>query len=78
MKAPEKRLLVAVVCGAVATCVTAAVVTHNGTSGPLTLAQVLITAIIPLVLLAAAAMCYTPKTPKRVPQTSRPRKNAKR
>jgi hypothetical protein len=64
MKTDEKRLLVTVVCCAAATCVVAGLVTHNRSSGPLTLAEVLITAIIPLGLLGYITMYYAPK---RVP-----------
>ncbi|MDI3315229.1 MAG: hypothetical protein QJR12_13445 [Mycobacterium sp.] len=74
MKATEKRLLVVVVCGAVATCLVAALVTRNGSSGPLTLAQVLSTAIIPLILLALATRFCAPK---RVSESGRPRKHTR-
>lgn len=59
MKADEKRLLAAVVCGAAATCVVAGLVTHNRASAPLTLAEVLITAIIPLGLLGYITVYYS-------------------
>jgi uncharacterized membrane protein len=72
MKTDEKRLLVAVVCCAVATCLVAGLVTHNRTSTPLTLAEVLITAIIPLGLLACVTMYYQPK---RVLTTTQPAKS---
>lgn len=58
MKKDEKRLLAVVVCCAAATCAVAGLVTHNRTSAPLTLAEVLITAIIPLVLLGYVTVYY--------------------
>ncbi|GFG73506.1 hypothetical protein [Mycobacterium botniense] len=51
MKTNEKWLRIGVVGAAPATCAVAAVVTHNHTSTPLTLAQALVTAVIPLGLL---------------------------
>lgn len=56
----EKRVLITVICGAVATCATAAWVTHNGRSTPLTLADVLITAIVPVGLLVYLTRRYRP------------------
>jgi hypothetical protein len=64
MKPDEKALLVVVMCGTVATCVIAALVTHNRASTPLTLAEVLITAIIPVGLLGYVTMYYQPKRVK--------------
>jgi hypothetical protein len=64
MKPDEKALLVVVMCCTVATCVIAALVTHNRASSPLTLAEVMITAIIPVGLLGYVTMYYLPKPVK--------------
>jgi hypothetical protein len=56
MKTSEKRLFVVAVCCAAATCAVAGLVTGNRSSGPLTLAEVLITATIPLGLLGYATI----------------------
>jgi len=58
MTQEEPRLLVIVGCGATATCLLAALVTHNRTSTPLTLAEVLITALIPAGLLGYVTVYY--------------------
>ncbi|POX79800.1 hypothetical protein C3477_28780 [Mycobacterium kansasii] len=64
MKTGDKRLLVVVLCCAAATCAVAGLVTHNRTSTPLTLGEVLVTAVVPLGLLGYLTVYYTRK---RVP-----------
>jgi len=66
MKKDNKRLLVIVVCCAAATCLLAGLVTHDRTSAPLTLAEVLITAIIPIGLLGYITLYYRSMQPRRV------------
>jgi hypothetical protein len=66
MKKGEKRLFVIVVCCAAATCLVAGLVTHDRTSAPLTLAEVLITAIIPIGLLGYITLYYRSTGPRRV------------
>lgn len=72
MKTGDKRLLVVVLCCAAATCAVAGLVTHNRTSTPLTLGEVLITAVIPLGLLGYLTVYYAPK---RVPNDDPTDKN---
>lgn len=60
MKTADKGLFAAAVCCAAATCLVAGLITHNRTSSPLTLAEVLITAIIPLGLLGYVTVHYAP------------------
>ncbi|POX97157.1 hypothetical protein C3469_24390 [Mycobacterium kansasii] len=72
MKTGDKRLLVVVLCCAAATCAVAGLVTHNRTSTPLTLGEVLVTAVVPLGLLAYLTVYYTRK---RVPDDDSTDKN---
>ncbi|GFG73260.1 hypothetical protein [Mycobacterium botniense] len=58
MTKQEIRLLVVVMCGAAATCLVAGLVTHNRASTPLTLAEVLIPALIPAGLLGYVTVYY--------------------
>lgn len=61
MNSSDKWLLVTVLCGAAATCVVAGLLTHNRASTPLSLADVLITAIIPVGLLGYVTLHYRSK-----------------
>ncbi|KAA8960155.1 hypothetical protein [Mycobacterium sp.] len=58
MTRQEMRLLVVVVCGAAATCLLAGWLTHNHTSTPLTLSEVLVPALIPAGLLGYVTVYY--------------------
>ncbi|WP_037913735.1 hypothetical protein [Sulfobacillus thermosulfidooxidans] len=59
MKTSSRFMATIVGIGFVFTLMIAALVTHNSSSTPLTLAQVMITALIPLGLLGFAAIYYS-------------------